>query len=194
MDLTFLQIGGFYGGTVGEVLTQWEQAGVFSYIIPFLLIFAIVYGILIQMKLFGGKDSSTGRTIDAIIALSVGLMSLQFDFVSVFFSEVFPRVGIGLVILILVTIFVGMFADPKSKGMMYAMYAVGAVIIVVILARTASVVGWLETYGLYNINWMAWLPWVILIILLVSVVSAGKDKTTGAPDSLLVRALSGGKP
>lgn len=190
--LAFLQSYGFFqGGTIGQVLSQWEQAGVFSYVIPFLLIFAIVYGILIQMKLFGGKKTGTGRIVNAIIALAVGLMSLQFDFVARFFSEVFPRVGIGLIILILVTIFVGLFADPKSKGMMYAMYAVGAVIIVVILARTAAVVGWLEYFGLYGFNWMSWLPWIILIALIAAVVMAGKERPQGEPDSILARALAG---
>jgi hypothetical protein len=185
-----MAIGSFYGGGVGQVLSQWQQAGVFDYIIPFLLIFAVVYGILIQMKLFGGKKTSTGRIVNAIIALSVGLMSLQFNFVGIFFAELFPRVGIGLVILLLVTIFTGLFADPKSKGMMYAMYAIGAIILVVVLAQSGSVVGWLDYAGFYGVNWMEWLPWIILIVLLGAVVGSGKERKDKAPESVFAKLLN----
>ncbi len=191
----FLQSYGFFqGGAMGQVLAQWEQAGVFAYMIPFLLIFAIIYGTLTQMNLFGRKKEEKkggeGRVINAIIALSVSLMSLQFDFVSRFFSEVFPRVGIGLIVLILVTIFVGLFADPKSKGMMYAMYAIGGGIIVLILARTAAVTGWMEYFGFFGYNWMSFLPWIILIGLIVAVVAAGKERKDEGPQSLFARMLS----
>lgn len=194
MNGLFLQTYGYFGeGEIGNVLQQWSVAGVFSYIIPFLLIFAIVYGILLQVKLFGGGEKATGRTINAIIALSVGLMSLQFEFVGRFFAEVFPRVGIGLVILLLVIIFTGLFADPKQKGIMYGMYAIGAVILLVTLVNSSSSLGWFGISNLYGINWYAILPWAILIILVVAVIAAGKDKNATAPDGVFVRKLLGGK-
>ena len=34
------------GGALGELFTQWEQIGFFSYLLPLLLIFALVFGIL----------------------------------------------------------------------------------------------------------------------------------------------------
>ncbi len=42
----------WYGGAIGDVLSSWEQAGFFSYLLPFLLIFALVFGILTQIQLF----------------------------------------------------------------------------------------------------------------------------------------------
>ena len=81
--------GGFYGGAIGNLLSVWEQAGVFSYILPFLLIFAVVFGILMQTKMF-----QQNRTINGIIALTVSLLSLQFAFVPVFFSEIFSIIFI----------------------------------------------------------------------------------------------------
>ena len=36
--------GYFQGGAIGNILNIWEQAGIFSYAIPFLLIFALVFG------------------------------------------------------------------------------------------------------------------------------------------------------
>ena len=72
---------------VSEVITNifayWEQIGVFSYILPFLMIFALVFGILMRMGIF--KEN---KAVSAIVALAVGLLSLQFDFVPRFFSEI----------------------------------------------------------------------------------------------------------
>ena len=116
-------------------------------------------------------------------------MALQSNFVTIFFQNVFPRVGIGLVILLLFIIFTGLFADPKKKGFMYAMYGLGAVILVVILARTGSVVGWLDSFGFYNINWMALLPWIILIVVIAAIVGAGRERPKGEPDGVFARLL-----
>jgi len=72
--------GGVYGGAFGGLLAAWEQAGVFSYVLPFLLIFAMVFGILTKVKLFG-----EARSVNAILALVVGLLALQFSAVPFFF-------------------------------------------------------------------------------------------------------------
>lgn len=134
--LTF-QFGGYYGGAIGDLLSAWEQAGVFSYILPFLLIFAIVFGILSQIKLFGQN-----RAIGGIIALVVGLLALQFDFVPLFFSEIFPRLGIGLAILLILLILIGMFVDPRERWINYTLLGVGAVIFLIVLFKTLTWFGW----------------------------------------------------
>ena len=48
----FLQSYGYFGGSAIETLfATWQQAGFFSHLLPFLLIFALLYGILTNMKL-----------------------------------------------------------------------------------------------------------------------------------------------
>ena len=56
------------GGLVGDMLSQWEQAGFFSYLLPFLLLFALIFGILNQIHLF-----RENKSINGIIALVVSL-------------------------------------------------------------------------------------------------------------------------
>ena len=100
--------GGFYGGTFGNLLAQWEQLGVFSYVLPFLLIFALIFGILQRVDVFKGN-----KGINAIIALSVSLMSLQFNLVPIFQAEIFPKLGVGLSVILAVIILKGLFLEPK---------------------------------------------------------------------------------
>jgi hypothetical protein len=99
--------------TITEVLNIWNDIGVFSYMIPFLLIFAVVFAILDKTKMFStqGKDN---RGIISIIAVSIGLLSLQFDFVSEFFAVIFPRFGVGLSLFLVVLIFLGFFYPQKD--------------------------------------------------------------------------------
>ncbi len=183
--LIFL-VNGF--GGIGEVLSQWEQIGVFTYIIPFLLIFALIFGILTQTGLFKEK-----KAINAIIALSVSLMALQFDFVSTFFSEIFPRLGIGLVVLLVVMVLLGLFA-PNRTWVTYTLFGAAAVILIVVLANTATAVQWFSSGFLSGVNWQGLLPWIVLIVLVAVVVaSSSKPKEKQDVSSNFMRALFGDK-
>ena len=161
LTLQFGGYGGYYGGTFGELLFQMEQAGFFSYVLPFLLIFALVFGILTRTQIF--KDN---KAINGVIALVVGLLSLQFDFVPIFFSEIFPRLGIGLIIILALLILAGLFFDPKNKLINYSLLAVGVIIFLVVLIQTFGWVGWSSGFIWYA-NW----PTIIMVIVVLGVVA-----------------------
>ncbi len=161
LTLQFGGYGGYYGGTFGELLFQMEQAGFFSYVLPFLLIFALVFGILTRTQIF--KDN---KAINAVLALVVGLLSLQFDFVPIFFSEIFPRLGIGLAIILALLILAGLFFDPKNKLVNYSLLAVGVIVFLVVLIQTAGWVGWTSGFLLYD-NW----PGIVMMIVFLAIVA-----------------------
>jgi len=170
----------FGGGSVGDVLFRWEQAGVFSYVLPFLLIFAIVYGILANIQIFGEN-----KAINAIIALAVGLISLQFNFVGTFFSEIFPRVGMGLSILLAAIILIGLFSrDPKTgrpnKMFNTVMVVIGIIVAVIIVVQSYGAFGWYSGYNFgpwLTYNWPTVLGVLIFVGALIAIIaSVGKDK------------------
>jgi peptidoglycan/LPS O-acetylase OafA/YrhL len=103
--------------TITEVLNIWNEMGVFSYVIPFLLIFAVVFAILDKTKILSGKESEN-RGILAIISIAIGLLALQFDFVSEFFAVIFPRFGVGLALFLVLIIILGFFwpQDDNPHG------------------------------------------------------------------------------
>ena len=164
--------GFFQGGTIGNLLAQWEQAGVFSYILPFLLIFALVFGILSKTKIF------TEKSVNAVIALAVSLMSLQFPIVSQFFAEIFPRLGIGLSIILLLLILTGLFIDPTKKGIWYTFFGIGALIAIIVIANSVTAVGWLSSswfgYGLTD-NLGMIIAGVLLIAGIAAILGKKKD-------------------
>ena len=163
----FLASSGFfgatYGGSIGNMLAAWEQAGFFSYILPFLLIFALVFGILTRTQIF--KDN---KAINGVIALVVGLLALQFNFVPVFFSEIFPRLGVALSVILVFIILVGLFLDPKSKYISWILFVVGLIVFFVVLVQTAGWMGWSSAYFL-QANWEAIVGALVVIIILVAI-------------------------
>ena len=97
--------------TITEVLNIWNDIGVFSYVIPFLLIFAVVFAILKKTGILG--DDNDG--VLAIIAVALGMLSLVNDVVPLFFSNIFPKFGIGISIFLVLIIFLGFFIPEADK-------------------------------------------------------------------------------
>ncbi|MEN7982428.1 MAG: hypothetical protein ABFQ65_03190 [Nanoarchaeota archaeon] len=144
----FLQTYG--AGSFENLISQLEQAGTFTYVLPFLFIFALVFGILSRTKIF---DSNKG--INVILSLAVALMALQTNYVSNFFEIISPLLGVGLVVLLVVVIFLGLVA-PKQAWLVYVVFGVSAIILINILLGVAQATG----SGWYD--W--WLQWKTLII------------------------------
>ncbi len=121
-----------------NVIADWEAYGVFDYVLPFLIIFAVVFGILSATNVLG---SNKGVTLT--VALAVALISLRFDYVPVFFSEIFPRFGIGLSVLVVLLIMSAMFIPGEwLKGWYGPMWAVSAVIAVTVIYKAFDFLGW----------------------------------------------------
>ncbi len=178
-----LAVGG-YGGDIGNILAEWERLGIFSYALPFLLIFALVFGILSRVQIF--KDN---KGINSIIALVVGLMALQFEFVPRFFAEIFPRLGVGLSIILVALILVGLFFEPKSNLIMFIL---AAIIFLVIVVQSFGDFGTSGGEFLAE-NWPNLLVGALIVTAVIVVIGGGgkKENKGGESQSLLSRALLG---
>lgn len=127
--------------TIASILNSWNDAGVFSYVLPFLLIFALVFALLQKTAIFAKKKGPKGQeenqhntAIEAIIAAAIGLLALQFDMVSIFFANIFPKFGIGLSIFLVLLIFLGFFYNPgdatEKKKLSWIGWVVGIGVVV----------------------------------------------------------------
>lgn len=181
--IAFLQTYGLSGGSIGSVLAQWEQAGVFSYLLPFLLIFAIIFGILQKMNLFG----DTSKAVNGIIALAVGLMSLQFGFVSIFFAEIFPKLGMGLAVILLALILLGLFTDSNQTGIMFGL---GGIILAVILWNTFDFGGTSFWYW-FSGDWISIIAVIVVLAVVGGLIFGAPKAPNKLNDNLLAQAILG---
>jgi hypothetical protein len=145
--------------TITDVLNIWNDIGVFSYVIPFLLIFAVVFAILKKTGILGG-DGDKG--ILAIISAAIGLLALQFDLVSEFYAVIFPRFGIGLSIFLVLIIMIGFFFPGADQTKIGKLTVIGIVVgIGVVLWSLGSWGDWIS-YGFSG--WLGENIWAIVIL------------------------------
>ncbi|MFA5992388.1 MAG: hypothetical protein WC796_01635 [Candidatus Pacearchaeota archaeon] len=163
---------------IGVILQQWAEMDIFFYVLPFLLIFALVFAILQKVQLMGagaGKDPdgyTHNRGVSAIIAVCVGLLALQFDSVPVFFSIIFPKLGIGLSIMLVILIFAGYFIDFKTKQAGILFFGVGGVIALIIVMTSFVDYSW-WTGGFWQDNLSAIVAGIIILVFVGVVVGTG---------------------
>ena len=185
--MIFLQYYGYSGGVFGDFLTRLGELGFFSYVLPFLLIFALVYGILVKSNLFKGTPAVNG-----IIALAVGLLAMQFDFVPLFFSQIFPRLGVALAAILIILIILSLFM-PKENWVIYSLFGVGAITVIIILAQSFEILGWGATGNLafwWQNNWPLVIGIAFIVIIIAIIVNAGKpEKKFGEITSPLAEAI-----
>ena len=159
---------------IGSLLSWWESMGVFDYLLPFLLIFAVIYGILEGSKILSGN-----KGVNIVIGIVIGLLALRVGFVQRFFTEAFPRLGVGIAILLILLILTGLFIGPGKnlKVMAWIFIAVGIVIGVIVIAQSFGSFGWGGDW--FEGDLAFWIISAVLIIGLIVVVVMGKAKDTG---------------
>jgi hypothetical protein len=168
-----------YDAGITKVLADWERMGVFAYVLPFILIFAVVYAIMDKIPVFKDK-----RGINLVVSLAIGLLALQLNFVAVFFAEIFPRAGIGISVLLVAMILAGAFitwtkANGEPTAMAWVFFGLGAVIFLFIIANAFG------AYSGYTTNWWdeygsAIVVLILVITLIVLAMTMGKSDSAPA--------------
>jgi hypothetical protein len=193
--LNLVSYGSFGTGALGELFAQWEAAGIFEYALPFLLIFALVFGLLSKLNIFSTKDNPN-KGVNIIISLAVAFMSLQFNLVSVFFAEIFPRFGIALSIILVILILGGLFmpTNKESNWFLVALAIIVFIIIGVVVYNSLSVFGWgISGTGL-SFFWGKYGSILIFaIVVIVAIIAMTPRKKPGPQYSSMLSKLLGGE-
>lgn len=155
----------------GDLLNQLDALGFFSLVLPFLLIFALVYAILSKVEIF---KESKGAAV--LISFAIGILALQLGKVSSFFQDVFPKFGIGLSLLLIALILAGAFLagdDKGKKAYPWIFFGLGGLIFLIVTFTSLSdwqFAGswWWDQYGAMII------VAVVIIAAIVGVIVASK--------------------
>ena len=187
--------GSFGGGALGELFAQWEAAGIFEYALPFLLIFALVFGLLTKLNIFAAQaNPNSGKGVNVMISLAVAFMSLQFNLVSVFFAEIFPRFGVALSIILVILILGGLFipTNKESNWFMTVLAIIVFIIIGVVVYNSLSTLGWGVSGTGLSFFWGKYGSIIIfaaIIIAVIAMTTTKKDPGRPRITNLLSKAL-----
>jgi hypothetical protein len=159
----------FLSGGIGDALNGLANAGFFTYALPFLLIFALIFGIMTRMSLF--KEN---KAVVAIISLAVALMSLSVPTVPEFFSKIFPSMGIGLTILLVILILVGLFSDPSKSWLTVSLFIIAAIVALVVIVQSSGIDlgAWIQD----NLGNTAGTIVIVVLVVVVIAVVIGREK------------------
>jgi hypothetical protein len=139
----------------GELLTSW--------ILPFLLIFVMVFAILEKSKLFGDGNSK----IDVIISLVVGFLSVSVPYSREVIVELMPWLGVGLaalfVFFVLYSFVVGdkMLEDDWMKYLLIGIVGIFSVVVIF------NVTGFWELISAQNYSFLGEGPLTNLFFILI---------------------------
>jgi uncharacterized membrane protein YGL010W len=162
--------------TIADILSQWQTAGIFDYVLPFLLIFSVVFGILASTNILGKQ-----KGVNVIVSLVVGLLALRLGFVQLFFAQIFPRLGVGLAVILALLIMTGLFISSKeAKYWMWAIAAIAVIIWIIVLVGSFESAGWFGLYGGYIGDYAGLIIGAVLLIgVIIAVVASKSEGTSG---------------
>ncbi len=173
-----------------SIMDTFEAWGIYDVVLPFLLIFTLVFAILEKIKIFG-QDS---QKFNAIIALVLGILLVrQGDLVN-FINSYLPNVSVVIVVFLGFLILIGIFKKgntPLAGGLMLFLTIVS--LIGGIWALTAAtegtdlVVPWLDiTISESDAGALV----VFGILLLIIIIALGKKKKNDGGLDGFMRGLS----
>ena len=151
--------------SVTDMLNYWNAIGVFSYVIPFLLIFAVVFAILKKVEILGSN-----KGVHAIVGASIGLLALQFDVVPIFFANIFPKFGVFLAVVLALLLLMGLAGFKIGEGdkdtwVKWIGLAAGAIVILWALGDFAWFGGPGFSFGYWWYNEYLWSLIVLGIVI-----------------------------
>ena len=110
-----------YGSSAGNVLLYLERYGLTDVIIPFLVIFTILFAVLSRVQIFGSNNGQN-KKFNVVIALSITLLSIiphvtgtyrELDIVQII-NTTFPQIALIISTIVMVLILVGVVGGGKT--------------------------------------------------------------------------------
>jgi hypothetical protein len=155
-----------------------DQVGGFDILLPFILVFTLIFAVLQKIHLFGKKS----KNINAVVAFVMALFFLNNTYLIFILQKFLPNVAIILVVFLMFLLLMGIFAGENTFGNTMMGWAFIASFLAVVFALFSDVFA--PNYGPYGglsgwyysidpgTRFMAWL----LLIAVVFVMFVMKDE------------------
>lgn len=156
-----------------DLLGYWSNLGVFDILLPFLLIFAIVFSLLDRTKVLGDK-----KNVNLVVAFVVGILFLRNDYFVFLTTRFLSNVGFALLFFIMLLLVAGTFFGPgvsvigKTGKTVAFVIAFATVVLAVFydMGSYASLLDWWRSLGSENQS---------VLILLGAIIGVGALFTMG---------------
>ncbi len=146
--------------------------GIFDVVLPFLLVFTVIFGVLEKTKVFGTEDNKTRKNLNAMVAFVIGFFVVATAQIVGILQTALPVI---ILILILVIAFMIVYGATLGEGELnvWQQFTKGKGIFAlgIVIAIIAIVLGAMDLWGdfMYWVNQTLGGPALTTVILLVVV-------------------------
>jgi len=122
-----------------------QNIGVFDYVLPFLLIFAIVFAALEKTKILGTDKTN----INAVVSLVIGLLLISRQEIVAIINEFLPNISLILVVILMSLLLISVIAGDEFKGLNNGLLTMGIIVVITaVVIALANPVG----YGSFSLT------------------------------------------
>ena len=128
---------------LGKAIEFFREFGLFDVVLPFLLVFAVVFGILEKTKILGtekvGDHEYSRKNLNAIVSFVLGLLVVAATKIVGVINQALPRISLLVVVSLSFILSIGLFMKPgdtiydKLGGRWLTFLMIGMFIAVVLI-------------------------------------------------------------
>ena len=181
--------------TLGNAIAFLQDFGLFDVILPFLLVFTLVFAVLEKTKIFGMEDNHSRKNLNAMVAFSIAFFVTASVNIVTAFQVALPWVSLVLVILVSFLLLSGvMFEESSTKNIWSVfdpakpfvkwMIGIVGVVVLIIFANAFDVLNYI--YGFFqggsNSTLVTSLIFLLLLVAAMWYSIGSKEPTTTTPE------------
>jgi uncharacterized membrane protein len=151
----------YYGGGFRGLIDTLHYWGVFEIILPFILIFTIIFAVLEKTKILGSDDDGSVKKYSAVVALVAGMSVIFSHYYGMVIpgtqttavqamNAALPQVSLLLVAIVMVLLTLGLWTGKRADG------TKGPGKIFTILSGVLVIVIFIVSMGWWNLPYWMW--------------------------------------
>ena len=90
--------------------------GFFSVVLPFLLVYSLIYGLLTKTEIFGDKDDTGAKSVNQVIALAIGAFVITSTDVVNLMIGIIPQASFLLVVILMLMMMAALMGLKMGAG------------------------------------------------------------------------------
>ena len=138
----------FEGINFSDMVKQLEQMGFYEVILPFMLVFTVMFALLQKIKLFGADTKNINIVVAAVIAFFV----VRVPSIIAVINQFLPKISIIVIILLMFLLILGVLGSGETKGWTGWPFFIGMVgaVLGIVWSVVSSIPG-------FSTSWPRWL-------------------------------------
>ncbi|MDD5650579.1 MAG: hypothetical protein PHF86_09220 [Candidatus Nanoarchaeia archaeon] len=163
---------------LANAIQFFQNFGLFDVVLPFLLVFTIIFAILEKTMILGKEDNKPKKNLDSMVAFVIAMLVIASNQIVTAFQVALPNIVLLIVISVSFLMLIGVFAvteefdfkkgHPGYYAAFVAFLLAGVILIFLYSIKMDSGLSWLE-YG-YNYAMANWGGSIVSSFILLAVV------------------------